>query len=64
MAKSLQITQVRSGVGRIKPQKATIRALGLRKLGQTVVQKDNACVRGMIAKVCHLVTVKEVDGEA
>ena len=40
-------------------QKRTIRALGLRKLGQTVEHDDNRTIRGMVTKVRHLVTVRE-----
>lgn len=58
MAK-LQITLKRSVIGRPKDQKATVEALGLRKLNQTVEQEDNAAIRGMIDKVKHLVEVTE-----
>lgn len=61
MAKKLRITQVKSGVGRLKQQKATIRALGFRKLGQTVEHDDNRAIRGMITAVNHLVKVEEVN---
>ena len=60
MAK-LEITYTKSAIGYNKKQKATIEALGLRKLNQTVVQDDNDVIRGMIFKVNHLVTVKEVE---
>lgn len=59
MAKNLEITLTRSLIGRPKDQKATVEALGLRKLHQTVVKEDNPAIRGMINKVSHLVTVKE-----
>lgn len=58
MAK-LQITLKRSVIGRSKKQKATIEALGLRKLNQTVEKEDNAAIRGMVEKVKHLVEVTE-----
>ena len=58
MAK-LQITLKRSVIGRPKDQKATVQALGLRKLNQTVEQEDNTAIRGMIEKVKHLVEVSE-----
>ncbi|RKD22687.1 50S ribosomal protein L30 [Ammoniphilus oxalaticus] len=58
MAK-LQITLKRSVIGRPKDQKATVEALGLRKLNQTVEQQDNAAIRGMVEKVKHLVEVTE-----
>lgn len=61
MAKQLEITLTRSPIGRPKDQRVTVRTLGLRKLHQTVVHKDNPAIRGMIRKVSHLVTVKEID---
>ena len=57
----LEITYKKSAIGYNQKQKATIRALGLRKLNQTVVQKDTAVIRGMVHKVRHLVEVKEVE---
>ncbi|WP_409252542.1 50S ribosomal protein L30 [Bacillus salacetis] len=59
MANKLEITLTRSVIGRPKDQRETVKALGLRKLHQTVEQQDNAAIRGMINKVAHLVTVKE-----
>jgi large subunit ribosomal protein L30 len=59
MAKKLAITLTRSTIGRPKDQRETVKALGLRKLHQTVVKDDNPAIRGMINKVAHLVTVKE-----
>ncbi|MBO8172781.1 MAG: 50S ribosomal protein L30 [Bacillaceae bacterium] len=61
MAKKLQITLKRSLIGRPEPQRKTVKSLGLRKLHQTVEQQDNPAIRGMVAKVAHLVEVKEVD---
>ena len=60
MANKLQITLTRSVIGRSQDQRETVKALGLRKLNQTVEQQDNAAIRGMINKVSHLVTVKEI----
>jgi large subunit ribosomal protein L30 len=60
MAKKLEITLTRSVIGRPQDQKNTVEALGLRKLHQTVVREDNPAVRGMVNKVAHLVTVKEI----
>ncbi len=54
----LHITLVRSPIGYSTRQKDTVRALGLRRMHQTVVQKDTAVIRGMIAKVSHLVEVR------
>jgi large subunit ribosomal protein L30 len=59
MAASLRITQVRSQIG-IKPkQRGTLRALGLRRINQTVEHPDRPEIRGMVAKVPHLVRVEE-----
>jgi large subunit ribosomal protein L30 len=55
----LEITLVKSPIGYSKRQKATLKALGLRKLHQTVTHKDNIVLRGMIDKVSHLVVVQE-----
>jgi large subunit ribosomal protein L30 len=60
MANKLQITLTRSVIGRTQDQRDTVTALGLRKVNQTVEQQDNAAIRGMINKVSHLVTVKEI----
>lgn len=60
MAK-LKVTQVRSALSRGKKQQGTIRALGLRRLGQTVVHEDKPEIRGMITAVSHLVEVEETD---
>jgi len=59
MAK-LRIKLVKSTIGALKDQKATVEALGLKKINSTVEQPDNACIRGMIFKVKHLVQVEEV----
>jgi large subunit ribosomal protein L30 len=56
----LKVTQVRSVIDRPKDQKDTVRRLGLRRMHDTVVKDDRADIRGMIAKVRHLVTVEEV----
>jgi large subunit ribosomal protein L30 len=59
MAK-IAITWERSGINQREDQKRTIRALGLRRLGQTIEHEDNRAIRGMVMKVRHLVTVREV----
>lgn len=56
----LKITYTKSAIGYNKSQKATVQALGLRKLNQTVEQDDTPVIRGMVKKVEHLVSVKEV----
>ena len=61
MAKALQITLKRSLIGRTVDQQETVKALGLRKIHQTVVKQDNPAMRGMIFKVKHLVDVKEIE---
>ena len=59
MAK-LKVTQVRSVIDRPKDQKATVRRLGLHRLRDSVIKDDKPEIRGMIAKVSHLVRVEEV----
>ncbi len=59
MAK-LKVTQIRSSIDRPKDQKATVRRLGLHRLHESVVKDDRPEIRGMIAKVSHLVRVEEV----
>jgi large subunit ribosomal protein L30 len=56
----LKITQVRSVIGRPGDQKDTVRRLGLRRMHDTVLKEDRPEIRGMVAKVRHLVTVEEV----
>jgi large subunit ribosomal protein L30 len=57
--KTLRVTLVRSPIGYTKDQKATVRALGIHRMHQTVEHKDNPAVRGMIQKIIHLVQVEE-----
>ena len=59
MAK-LKVTQVRGLPGKIKRQRATVQALGLKRIRDSVVKEDTPEIRGMIAKVSHLVSVEEV----
>ena len=56
----LKITLVKSTIGALKKQQATVEALGLKKLNSTVVQPDNDCIRGMIFRIKHLVKVEEI----
>lgn len=58
--KKLLVTQVKSGIGCPADQKATVRALGLKRINHTVEQSDSPAVRGMIFKVKHLVKVEEL----
>jgi large subunit ribosomal protein L30 len=57
--KLVRITLVKSPIGYSERQKGTVRALGLRRMNQVVEQVDTPVVRGMIAKVAHLVEVEE-----
>lgn len=56
---NLRITWVKSGIGYAEVQKKTLKALGLRRLNQTVIHNDCASILGMINKVKHLVKVEE-----
>jgi large subunit ribosomal protein L30 len=58
--KLVKITLVRSPIGNNERNRATVRALGLHRLGQTVEQTDTLSLRGMLAKVNHLVKIEEV----
>lgn len=60
---TLRITYVRSAIGHKPDQKATIRALGLHRLHETIERADSPQLRGMVHKVRHLVSVAEVKGE-
>jgi len=57
--KVVRVTLVRSPIGYTKDQRATARALGLRRLHQTMEHKDTPTVRGMIRKIIHLVHVEK-----
>jgi large subunit ribosomal protein L30 len=57
--KTLRVTLVRSPIGNPAPQKATVRALGLRRLHQTVEHADTPALRGMLQKVIHLIRIEE-----
>jgi large subunit ribosomal protein L30 len=60
MATTLRITQVRSSIGAKPKQRGTLRALGLRRVRQTVEHPDRPEIRGMVERVPHLVSVEEV----
>ncbi len=60
MAK-IKVTQVRSTIGGKQNQKATLRTLGLRRIGDSTVREDRPEIRGMVRTVSHLVTVEEVE---
>jgi large subunit ribosomal protein L30 len=57
--KTVRVTQVRSVIGYDRKQRATLRGLGLRRMNHTVELEDTPSVRGMIAKVPHLLKVEE-----
>jgi large subunit ribosomal protein L30 len=59
--RKLQITWKKSSIGYSRRQKGTIRALGLRRLGDVVEQTDTPVLRGMIDKVSHLIQVEEIE---
>ena len=61
MAKKIRVTLIRSGINRPEPQKRTINALGLGKMGVAVTLTDNLAVRGMIRAVSHLVKVEKAE---
>jgi large subunit ribosomal protein L30 len=61
MMAQLKVTQTRSGIGGTKAQRGSLRSLGLKRIGQSVLKDDRPEFRGMINAVRHLVTVEEVD---
>jgi large subunit ribosomal protein L30 len=61
-AKMLNVEQVCSGIGGKESQIKSLKALGLGKIGRRVVLEDNACVRGLVRKVFHLVKVGDSNG--
>jgi large subunit ribosomal protein L30 len=61
MARKLKLTQVRSVIDRPKDQKDTVRRLGLHRIRDSVVKDDRPEIRGMVAKVGHIVRLEEVE---
>jgi len=59
MAK-IKIRLVRSTIGALPRQRATVRSLGLRKIGSSTVQENTAAIKGMVKAVSHLVAVEDV----
>jgi large subunit ribosomal protein L30 len=57
----LKVTQTKSVIGGKQNQRDTLRSLGLKRIGDSVVRPDEPVTRGMVATVAHLVTVEEVD---
>ena len=60
MADKVRVTLVKSTIGAIPKHKATVAALGLKKIGSVVVKEDNEAIRGMIKTIAHLVKVEEI----
>ncbi len=58
--KNLKITQIKSRIGYKKKAKATLDAMGLRKVNQSVLMPDNSATRGMIKKIEFLIEVEEL----
>ncbi|MDR1296176.1 MAG: 50S ribosomal protein L30 [Deltaproteobacteria bacterium] len=56
----VKITQIKSTIGRLPVHRATVRALGLRRIGHSVVKNHTPAVQGMIRQVCYLLKVEEV----
>jgi large subunit ribosomal protein L30 len=57
----LKVTQIKSEIGGKQNQRDTLRSLGLKRIGSTVIKEDRPEIRGMVNTVTHLVTVEEVD---
>ncbi|MDW3220774.1 MAG: 50S ribosomal protein L30 [Acidimicrobiales bacterium] len=64
MMATIKVTQVRSAIGTKPKQRGTLRALGLRGIGRTNEIEDGPVVRGMIARVPHLIRVEDGTGDA
>ena len=60
----IKVTQIRSSIGTKPVHRGTLRALGLRGIGQNNVLPDRPEIRGMIARVPHLIAIEEVPGES
>lgn len=60
MSKKFEVTLKRSVIGQTKAQKKTAETLGLKKVNDVVSHEDTPAVRGMISKISHLLTVKEI----
>ncbi|MCH7619821.1 MAG: 50S ribosomal protein L30 [Candidatus Marinimicrobia bacterium] len=58
--KKIKITQVKSAIGYHHKAKKTLKALGLRKMHQSVLHNDNEAIRGMVRKIDYLIKVEEV----
>ncbi len=56
----LKVTLIKSPISSLQKHIDTVKALGLHKVGHTVIKEDNACIRGQIFRVKHMVTVEEI----
>lgn len=61
MSGRIKVTQKKSSIGGNNSQRESLRSLGLKRIGDSVVKEDRPEIRGMVAKVTHLVTVEEVE---
>ena len=61
--KKLKITLVKSVIGAVPKNRATVESMGLRKIGKSIILPDNAATRGQIRQVSHLLKVEEVEVE-
>ncbi|MBM7829619.1 large subunit ribosomal protein L30 [Agromyces cerinus] len=61
MAKQLKVTQIKSKVSEKQYQRDTLRSLGLKRIGDSVIREDNSQNRGYVNTVAHLVKVEEID---
>ncbi len=57
--KTIKVTQTKSAIGRLPKHRATLKGLGLRRINHTVELEDTPAVRGMVNKVCYMVSVEE-----
>ncbi len=57
----LKVTLIKSPISSLQKHIDTVKALGLRKVGQSVIKEDNPCIRGQIFRVKHMITVEEIN---
>ncbi|WWO96545.1 MAG: 50S ribosomal protein L30 [Candidatus Dasytiphilus stammeri] len=60
MSKMIKITQIRSSIGRLPKHKATLKGLGLRYIGHSVMRKNISEIRGMVKSISYLLKIEEV----
>ncbi|MDK2950690.1 MAG: large subunit ribosomal protein [Kosmotogales bacterium] len=63
MSKELKVTLIKSPIGYDFTQRATVKALGLKKMNSSVIKEDTKEIRGMIKKINHLLSIEEIDKE-